>query len=175
MPPRVRRFGPFRFDAETGELFRGSNNPVRVELQNQPARVLEFLTRRPGELVTREELRDAVWGGDTHVDFDRSLNFCVRRIRVALGDSTRKPLYLETLPRRGYRFLAPVTAVEADGRKGKKKTRLLGLAAAAFVLGFFGGAALAEDQGQSSLHRRIVDWLHHQMLSSGEECPWAKG
>ena len=71
--------------------------------------MLEVLTGRPGELVTRDELREAVWGGGTYVDFDRSLNFCIRRIRMALGDSTREPAYLETLPRRGYRFLAPVT------------------------------------------------------------------
>jgi DNA-binding winged helix-turn-helix (wHTH) protein len=173
MPPPVRRFGGFHFQPETGELFRSGE---RVELQNQPARVLELLTRRPGELVTRDELRQTVWGGDTYVDFDRSLNFCIRRIRVALGDATRQPTYLETLPRRGYRFVAPVTFEEGVAAKGSgPRSRLLGLAAAAFVLGFFGGAVLAEDQGHSSLHRRIVDWLHHQVLVPGEPCPWAKG
>jgi DNA-binding winged helix-turn-helix (wHTH) protein len=172
MRSQVRCFGEFQFHPETGELFR---RQIQIELQNQPARVLELLTRRPAELVTREELRDAVWGGDTYVDFDRSLNFCIRRIRVALGDSTQNPVYLETLPRRGYRFLAPVTAGERTGVMGPRRSRLWSLAAAAFVLGFFGGAAFAEDESSSSLHRRIVDWLHHQMLASGEECPWAKG
>ncbi len=173
MPAQVRSFGAFHFHPETGELFRSGE---RVEIQNQPARVLELLTRRPGELVTREELRETVWGGETYVDFDRSLNFCVRRIRVALGDSTRSPLYLETLPRRGYRFLAPVTIGKgASAKRTSKHSRLLSLAAAAFVLGFFGGAALAEDYGQSSLHRRLVDWLHQQTLVPGERCPWAQG
>jgi len=166
MAGEVRRFGDFQFDPRTGELFRGGE---KIELQNQPARVLELLTRRPGELLTREELRDAVWGGVTHVDFDRSLNFCIRRIRMALGDSTRQPAYLETLPRRGYRFLAAVTV--RAGAAGKSRS-LLVPAAAAFVLGLMGGAALAEEHG---LHRLIVDWLHDVTLSSGEPCPWASG
>ena len=166
MAGQVRRFGEFQFHPETGELFRSGE---RVELQNQPARVLELLTRRPGELVTRDELRETVWGGDTCVDFDRSLNFCIRRIRVALGDSTRSPLYLETLPRRGYRFVAPVATERKDRGRRVPVIRLI---AAAFVLGLFGGAALADDQ--SSLHRRVVDWVHHQVLVPGELCPWAQ-
>jgi len=173
MARQVRRFGEFQFHPETGELFRSGE---RVELQNQPARLLELLTRRPGELVTRDELRRAVWGGDTHVDFDRSLNFCVRRIRVALGDCSRSPMYLETLPRRGYRFLAPVTVGSNNQVKNAPARRgLLRLTAAAFVLGLLGGAVLAEDYGRSSVHRRIVDWLHHQVLVPGERCPWAQG
>lgn len=167
MPPQVRRFGSFQFHAETGELFR---NGIKIELQNQPARVLELLTRRPGELVTRDELRETIWGGDTYVDFDRSLNFCIRRIRVAVEDSTRQPMYIGTLPRRGYRFLAPV-AIESKDRW--HRVPALRLTAAAFVLGLFGGAALADDQ--SSLHRRVVDWIHHQVLAPGERCPWAQG
>ncbi len=167
MPPQVRRFGSFQFHAETGELFRSG---IKIELQNQPARVLELLTRRPGELVTRDELRETIWGGDTYVDFDRSLNFCIRRIRVALGESTRSPLFLETLPRRGYRFVAPV-AIESKDRG--RPVPVLRLIAAAFVLGLFGGAALADDQ--SSLHRRVVDWVHHQVLVPGGRCPWAQG
>jgi DNA-binding winged helix-turn-helix (wHTH) protein len=149
---QVRRFGPFELHPDTGELFRSG---TRVELQNQPARVLELLTRRPGELVTRDELRQTLWGGAIYVDFDRSLNFCIRRIRVALADSTPSPKYLETLPRRGYRFVAPV----AVGRKGRaRRVPVLRLTAAAFVLGLLGGVALADDQ--SSFHRRVVNWLH---------------
>lgn len=170
MAREVRRFGAFRFDPVTGELFQSGE---RVGLQNQPARVLELLTRRPGELVTREELRAAIWGGETYVDFDRGLNFCVRRIRMALGDSSRSPVYLETLPRRGYRFLAPV---ERGGvKKSSTRAGLLRMTAAAFVLGLVGGAALAEDYGRSSVHRRLVDWLHHHLLVEGERCPWAGG
>jgi DNA-binding winged helix-turn-helix (wHTH) protein len=165
--PQVRRFGPFEFHPDTGELFRSG---VSVELQNQPARVLELLTRRTCELVTRDEIRESLWGGDTYVDFDRSLNFCIRRIRVALSDSTRSPSYLETLPRRGYRFVAPV----AMGRRAAgTRFPVLRLAAAAFVLGLLGGVALADDQ--SSFHRRVVNWLHHSLIPSGEPCPWAEG
>ncbi len=167
MTGRIRMFGAFQFYPETGELFRGG---VKIELQNQPARVLELLTRRPGELVTRDEIRGAVWGGETYVDFDRSLNFCVRRIRIALGDSTRDPSYLETLPRRGYRFLAPVTA----GSVKRAPSRILRLTATAFVLGLLGGVALAEDYSRSGIHRRLVDWIHHQVLADGESCPWAQ-
>jgi DNA-binding winged helix-turn-helix (wHTH) protein len=165
----VRRFGAFQFHPETGELFRSGE---RVELQNQPARVLELLTRRTGELVTRDELRGAIWGAETYVDFDRGLNFCVRRIRVALGDSTRSPLYLETLPRRGYRFVAPVTLESV--KKSSTRAGLVRLTAAAFVLGLVGGAALAEDYGRSSVHRRLVDWLHDRLLVAGERCPWSQ-
>jgi DNA-binding winged helix-turn-helix (wHTH) protein len=169
MARHVRRFGAFQFHPETGELFRSGE---RVDLQNQPARVLELLTRRPGELVSREELRGAIWGAETYVDFDRGLNFCIRRIRVALGDSTRSPLYLETLPRRGYRFIAPVT--QAKARTSSTRTGLVRLTAAAFVLGLVGGAVMAEDYGRSSAHRRVVDWLHDHLLVAGERCPWAQ-
>jgi DNA-binding winged helix-turn-helix (wHTH) protein len=163
--PEIRAFGKFAFHPATGELFSGDE---RVELQNQPARVLEILTRRPGELVTREEIRRALWGGETFVDFDRNLNYCIRRIRAALGDSPRTPRYVETLPRRGYRFLAPV----AVGRDRAPRKRL-DLAAAAFVLGLLGGAVMNDVYASSSLHRRVVDWLHDRLEVAGESCPWA--
>jgi TolB-like protein/Flp pilus assembly protein TadD len=99
------RFDPFELDAETGEL-RKSGRPVR--LPPQPARVLEVLASNAGRLVTRDELRDRVWSGDTFVDFEQGLNFCIKQIRVALGDDAKAPQYIETLPRRGYRFLAKV-------------------------------------------------------------------
>jgi DNA-binding winged helix-turn-helix (wHTH) protein len=100
-----RAFGPFRFDPSTGEIWRGE---TVVRLPNQPARMLTLLTGRPGELVTREELRQAIWDGETFVDFDACLNHCARKIRVALGDAAESPAYLETVPRRGYRFIASV-------------------------------------------------------------------
>jgi DNA-binding winged helix-turn-helix (wHTH) protein len=102
------RFGRFELDLRTGELWRAG---VRVRLQNQPYKVLALLARRPGELVTREELRHELWPEGTFVDFEQSLNFCVRQIRSALGDQAATPRYVETLPRRGYRFIAPVEAV----------------------------------------------------------------
>ncbi len=99
------RFDPFELDLGTGEL-RRDGAPVR--LQPQPARVLALLVARAGELVTREEIQREVWGDETFVDFEHGLNFCIREIRAALGDSARAPRYVETLPRRGYRFVAPV-------------------------------------------------------------------
>lgn len=101
------RFGVFDFDAATGELRRDG---VPVRLQPQPARVLSLLVARAGELVTRDELRQNVWGDETFVDFERGLNFCIAQIRSALGDSADAPRFVETLPRRGYRFVAPVSS-----------------------------------------------------------------
>ena len=110
-PGRVR-FGPFELDLGTGELRR---NGEAVHLQQQPARVLALLVRQPGRLVTREELRRHLWGDDVFVDFQRGLNFCVMQIRDALGDDAETPRFVETLPRRGYRFIAPAEAVEPAG------------------------------------------------------------
>jgi DNA-binding winged helix-turn-helix (wHTH) protein/TolB-like protein len=101
------RFGVFEFDPATGELRRDG---VPVKLQPQPARVLAILASRPGEVVSRDELRQLVWADGTFVDFERGLNFCVAQIRSALGDSAESPRFVETLPRRGYRFIAPVQA-----------------------------------------------------------------
>lgn len=101
----VVRFATFRLDLLTGEI---DDAGTPVPLQPQPLRVLRELLGRPGELVKREELQRALWGEHTHVDFDQGLNFCVRQIRRALRDSARAPRYVETLPRRGYRFVAPV-------------------------------------------------------------------
>ena len=108
--PRVT-FGPFHLDVETGELSRSG---VAVKLQPQPAKLLALLVERAGELVTRDEIRQRVWGTGTFVDFDQSVNFCIRQIRTALHDPALTPCYLETVPRRGYRFIAPVRAVVDD-------------------------------------------------------------
>lgn len=99
------QFGQFAFDAETGALTR---NDVPVRLQPQPSRVLALLVARAGEIVTRDELRREIWGRETFVDFERGLNFCIAQIRSALGDSADSPRFIETLPKRGYRFIAPV-------------------------------------------------------------------
>src|SRR5688572_9104192 len=98
----ARAFGPFVFDSATGSLTK-HGTPVR--LQPQPARVLALLVERAGQLVTREELKHAVWSDGTHVDFERGLNFCISQIRAALGDSAEAPRYVETEPKRGYRFI----------------------------------------------------------------------
>jgi DNA-binding winged helix-turn-helix (wHTH) protein len=97
------QFGTFTLDRATGELTRGGR---AVPLQNQPARVLSLLVSRPGQLVTREELRRALWADDTFVEFETALNIAVTKIRQALGDSAASPRFVETIPRRGYRFMA---------------------------------------------------------------------
>src|SRR3954465_10651806 len=105
--PRLR-FGTFEIDARTGELWREG---VPVHLPPQPFKVLWLLASRAGDVVTREEIRQELWGQDTFVDFDGSLNFCINQIRKALRDSAESPRFVHTLPRRGYRFIASVEAV----------------------------------------------------------------
>jgi len=108
--PERLRFGVFQFVPGTRELWRDGH---RVRLQAQPAQVLSLLLARAGEIVTRDELRLAVWGNGTFVDFDRGLNFCIAQIRSALGDSADSPLFVRTIPKRGYQFIAPVSGMEA--------------------------------------------------------------
>jgi DNA-binding winged helix-turn-helix (wHTH) protein len=103
--PRVIRFGVFELDTRSGELRKAG---VRVTLQDQPLKLLECLLERPGELVTRDEVRGRLWPGDTFVDFEQGVNAAVKRLREALADSAESPRFVETLPRRGYRFIAPV-------------------------------------------------------------------
>jgi DNA-binding winged helix-turn-helix (wHTH) protein/TolB-like protein len=98
-------FGPFRFELTSGALSRRGTS---VRLQPQPARVLALLVSRPGEVVSRDELRQQVWSEGTYVDFERGLNFAIAHIRAALGDSADAPRYIETVHRRGYRFIAAV-------------------------------------------------------------------
>lgn len=109
-PPRTLRFGTFELDACAGELRK---HGVRLHLQDQPFRILLLLVDRPGELVTREEIRQKLWSADTFVDFDRNLNKAMNKLRLALGDSAESPRFVETLHRRGYRFIAPVQVQQA--------------------------------------------------------------
>jgi DNA-binding winged helix-turn-helix (wHTH) protein len=106
--PSILRFGIFELDYRTGELRRAG---AAVKLPPQPFKVLWLLASRPGEVVSREEIRQALWGEDTYVDFDSGLNFCINQIRRALRDSAESPRFIHTLPRRGYRFLATVEMV----------------------------------------------------------------
>jgi TolB-like protein/DNA-binding winged helix-turn-helix (wHTH) protein/Tfp pilus assembly protein PilF len=105
---RSLRFGVFEADLETGELRKRG---VRIKLQEKPFLILTLLLNRPGEVVTREELRENLWPADTFVDFDRSLGTALGKLRQALGDSADNPRFIETLPRRGYRFISPVSSV----------------------------------------------------------------
>ncbi|HEU4687727.1 MAG TPA: winged helix-turn-helix domain-containing protein [Vicinamibacterales bacterium] len=104
------RFGEFEFDVRSGELRRSQSDSAE-RLPPQPARLLHLLAERGGAIVTREEIRERLWP-ETHVDFDTSLHFCVRQLRVALGDSGGEPRYVQNVPRRGYRLIPEVTRVE---------------------------------------------------------------
>ena len=101
----VLRFGVFELDPRSGDLRR---NGLKLKLTGQPFQVLAMLLERPGEVVAREDLQKRLWPADTFVDFDHSLNTAINKIREALGDSAENPRFVETLPRRGYRFIAPV-------------------------------------------------------------------
>src|SRR6267143_6209176 len=132
-----RRFGAFEVDLSAGELRR---NGIKVKLQEQPLQILALLLERPGEVVSRDELRNRLWAADTFVDFDHSLNAAIKRLRDALGDSAEHPRFVETVARRGYRFLGPVDTGPANGR------------------GVGGRAAVTESAPQSSARFHIW-WL----------------
>lgn len=130
------RFGVFEVDLRSGELRK---HGIRIKLQDQPFKILAALLEKPGDVVTREELKQRIWGNDTFVDFDHGLSAAVNRLREALGDSVEKPRYVETMARRGYRFIAPV-----EGRPqpppdrtvpGRSHRKLVWAAAALFAAG----------------------------------------
>src|ERR671929_880778 len=108
---RLLRFECFELDVRSRELRKGKS---RIRLQEQPFEILRLMLERPGDVVTREELAQRLWPDGTFVDFEHSLNAAVKRLRAALGDDADNPRFVETLPRRGYRFIAPVVA-EEDG------------------------------------------------------------
>src|SRR5262245_21006317 len=110
--PRERhfRFGVFRAYPGSGELWKSSR---RIALQDQPFRILVLLLERGGELVSREELQNALWPNASYGDFDQGVNTAVKKLRQALGDSASNPRFVETVPRRGYRFVAPVATADA--------------------------------------------------------------
>src|ERR1044071_719137 len=113
-PGTILRFDVFELDTGSGELRRKGD---RIKLPPQPFRVLELLARHSGEVLTRADIRERIWCDDTFVDFEQGLNFCIRQIREALGDTAEAPRFIETLPRRGYRFLLPVeTPAHAEPR-----------------------------------------------------------
>src|ERR1043166_2476079 len=128
-PPKtkVARFGLFEADCEQRVLTKGG---LRVRLQDQPFQVLALLLERPGEVVTREEIRQKLWSADTFVEFDDGLNTAIKKLRTALGDSAENPRFIETVPRRGYRFLAPITfPVSADQPQSKESPQDIVIAA----------------------------------------------
>src|ERR1700719_5009417 len=117
--PGRLRFGVFEVDLRTGEL---TKRGLRIRLQEQPFQVLAMLLEKPGELVTREELREKIWG-QTVVDFDHTLNTAINNIREALGDSAENPRFVETLARRGYRFIGAVNGAKQPRVVEAKPTR----------------------------------------------------
>lgn len=123
-PRTVFKFGHFELRTESGEL---AKHGVRVKLQAKPLQILEALLEKPGELVTREELCAKLWPCGTFVDFENGLNTAANRLRTALGDSAEAARYVETVPRRGYRLICPVTRVEPpiDASFGKEHLRLV--------------------------------------------------
>ncbi len=115
--PQLIRFCPYEVDLRSGELRK---NGIKVRLTGQPFQILTILLERPGELVTREELQKRLWAADTFVDFDRGLNAAINRVREALGDSAENPHFVETLPRRGYRFIGQVDDLKKIHSTGSK-------------------------------------------------------
>ncbi len=121
-PPRphsVVRFGTYEVSLQSGEVRKAG---LRVRVQQQPMKLLEILLERPGEVVTREELRTRVWADESFGDFDQAVNIAIAKLRNALGDSAENPRYIETLPKRGYRFIADVSVVGAEARSKGPET-----------------------------------------------------
>jgi TolB-like protein/DNA-binding winged helix-turn-helix (wHTH) protein/Tfp pilus assembly protein PilF len=117
--PKLVRFGIYAVDLRTSELWKQGR---KIKLQEQPCRILAILLEQRGEVVTREELRKRLWSDDTFVDFDHSLNTAIMRLREALSDSSDNPRFIETLPRHGYRFIAPVEEIAASEQEKKEDT-----------------------------------------------------
>jgi Tol biopolymer transport system component/DNA-binding winged helix-turn-helix (wHTH) protein len=184
-PPHSKvRFGLFEADLETGELHKSG---IRVRIQAQPFRILRMLLERAGEVVTREEIQQRLWGNDTIVDFDHSLGTAINKIRETLGDSAENPRFIETLARRGYRFIAPVMTLEPSrvalsavpahsragvptgaGSPGRGPQRLRWLAAGLAVAVIAGLAFVA---GVSVPSRPLAPPLITQVTFSGRVSP----
>jgi len=165
------RFGVFTFDDRTLTL-RRSDRPVPIE--PQPARALALLLERAGAIVTRDDLRAHLWDAATHVDFDRGLAYCIGELRAALGDSAENPRFVQTLPRRGFTFIAPVTREQSDALSGplppgsasadaaaapirvQPWVAFVTIAAVALIVGAAGALMLARDRPPAPPKRPIV-------------------
>src|ERR1700686_341078 len=109
----VARFGTFEVSFDSGEVRRAG---LKIRVQQQPIKLLQILLEHPGEVVSREQLRNRMWTNESFGDFDQAVNIAIGKLRNALGDSAENPRYIETLPKRGYRFIAEVTIGDLDGR-----------------------------------------------------------
>jgi DNA-binding winged helix-turn-helix (wHTH) protein len=157
------RIGAVEFDPATGEVGRGK---VRGRLEPQPAAVLALLASKPGQLIAQNEIRRAIWGDTTHVNFQQNLHYCIKEIRAALGDHSRGSKFVETIPRRGYRLIAPVDSagpVELLAQPDRHvKARALW---AALVIVLIVGSALIE-QRPNRHHEITISFLRaiHQLV-----------
>ena len=158
LPPRIR-FGVFEVDVRSGELLKDGE---KIPLQGQPFALLSMLLEHPGELVTREELRQRIWPEETFVDFDLALNTAVKKVRAAVGDSAEKPQFIETLPKRGYRFIgrldpAIVAAPRVDSRHPSTRGRLtIGILAVALLVTIGAIIGVVQNRRRSPLSRHNV-------------------
>jgi TolB-like protein/DNA-binding winged helix-turn-helix (wHTH) protein/Tfp pilus assembly protein PilF len=118
-PTSVLRFGTYEVSLHSGEVRKSG---LRIRIQQQPMKLLEILLERPGEVVTREELRNRVWADESFGDFDQAVNIAIAKLRSALGDSAENPRFIETLPKRGYRFIAEVSLIDGDPRPEKPES-----------------------------------------------------
>jgi TolB-like protein/DNA-binding winged helix-turn-helix (wHTH) protein/Flp pilus assembly protein TadD len=125
-PNSVVRFGTYEVSRQSGEVRKAG---LRIRVQQQPMKLLEILLEHPGEVVTREELRSRVWPDESFGDFDQALNIAIGKLRSALGDSAESPRFIETLPKRGYRFIADVSVVDTDARPERQEPVLGDLSA----------------------------------------------
>ena len=116
----MKKFGSFEMDERARELRKGG---IRIRLQDQPFEILALMLERPGDIVTRDELRQRLWPAGTFVDFEHSLNAAVKRLRAALGDTADNPRFVETLHKRGYRFIAPIESDFAPAGATSDKSR----------------------------------------------------
>ncbi len=180
----MRTFRDFTFDPETGEL---RHRGVPQALQRQPARLLDLLTQRPGEIVRREGLRDELWPPGTHVDFERCINFYVRQVRRALGDDAKTSRFLETVPGVGYRFVAAIDTAEpraeappeglacggsSDPLAGRPVARHRRLGLAATGLALLLGGLLGDALAGSRLDHFAAETVHRAFGIEAQECPY---
>jgi TolB-like protein len=173
------RFGPFELDLRAGELRREGS---KVRLQEQPLQILAMLLERPGQVVTREELRNRLWPSDTFVDFDHSLNKAINKLRDALGDSADTPQFIETLPRRGYRFLATIQTSHNAAQPRSGPIDSIAVFPFETDKGDPDGECLAIGIPGSVIHRlsqiprlRVISWRSTSSVANGQCDPLAVG
>ena len=148
LPPQTVRFGSFQLDLRAAELTR---NGIKIKLGEQPFQVLAALLDHPGEIVTREELRQRLWHADTFVDFEHSLNTAVNRLRQVLEDSPDHPHFIDTLPRHGYRFIAKVEKPGSGSQRSGVSRQMRVVAGLLAIAMLFGGYFLWKKFHSSSL------------------------